>query len=82
MDHQFSPTAKAPPDAGLSSPQVVSDKEKEGVTVEKVSDSVDAGSNCYREYYFCNPCVLIDFPSVQEASKQCPRTPFSFDEST
>jgi hypothetical protein len=38
---------------------------------------VEKEANAYRAYYFSNPCVPIDFGSITEALKHCPRTPFS-----
>jgi len=58
---------------------VISDeeKEKEDNTVDascSITSTADAGSNLYRRYYFRNPCVPIDFSSINEALKHCPRT--------
>ena len=38
---------------------------------------VEKENNAYRAYYFSNPCVPIDFGSIAEALKHCPRTPLS-----
>ena len=38
-------------------------------------DGVD--ENLYRSYYFRNPCVPVDFLSINEALQHCPRTPSS-----
>ncbi len=33
------------------------------------------GQNCFRQYYYRNPCVPIDFSTITEALKFCPRLP-------
>lgn len=35
---------------------------------------ITCGHNLYRRYYFRNPCVPVDFESVNEALKFCPRS--------
>jgi hypothetical protein len=41
---------------------------------EKSVEFVVAKDNFYRQYYFRNPCVPIDFESVNEALRHCSRT--------
>ena len=36
-----------------------------------------AGDNLYRLFYFRNPCVPVDFETINEALKHCPRTKLS-----
>jgi hypothetical protein len=36
---------------------------------------LDNKSNFYREFYYRNPCVPIDFQSITEALKYCPKIP-------
>ena len=36
--------------------------------------TTSADTNLYRQYYFRNPCVPVDFSSINEALKHCPRT--------
>ncbi|KAL7552679.1 hypothetical protein ACHAWF_015907 [Thalassiosira exigua] len=50
----------------LSSPGLASNDDDE----EELRDA-----NPYRSYYFRNPCVPVDFASIQEALDRCPRTP-------
>ena len=38
------------------------------------TSTTSADSNLYRQYYFRNPCVPVDFSSINEALKHCPRT--------
>mmetsp|Transcript_6945 Transcript_6945/g.14961 ORF Transcript_6945/g.14961 Transcript_6945/m.14961 type:complete len:550 (-) Transcript_6945:3297-4946(-) len=33
------------------------------------------GDNCFRQFYYRNPCVPIDFTTITEALKFCPRAP-------
>lgn len=47
--------------------------EKTGI--EHMSREGDAVANAYRHFYFRNPCVPIDFETISEALKRCPRTP-------
>ncbi|KAL7527562.1 hypothetical protein ACHAXR_002016, partial [Thalassiosira sp. AJA248-18] len=35
----------------------------------------NADGNLYRRYYFRNPCVPVDFSSINEALRYCPRSP-------
>ena len=37
----------------------------------------DVAANFYRQYYFRNPCVPVDFATISDALKYCPRTPSS-----
>ena len=36
--------------------------------------TANASDNLYRRYYFRNPCVPVDFASINEALQHCPRT--------
>ncbi|KAL3791992.1 hypothetical protein HJC23_011121 [Cyclotella cryptica] len=46
-------------------------------TTKKISyqqdNSISCDNNFYRRYYFRNPCVPVDFESINEALKFCPR---------
>ena len=50
----------------------VSNRRDCGRDFEASTDNAD--SNLYRKYYFRNPCVGIDFVSINEALKHCPRS--------
>jgi len=41
------------------------------------SSSTTANDNLYRLFYFRNPCVPLDFETINEALKHCPRTKLS-----
>lgn len=61
------------------STRVLSEEKNEntvdGAPSFSITAKVDvADANTYRVYYFRNPNVPIDFPSVSEAVKHCPRT--------
>ena len=36
--------------------------------------TANTSDNLYRRYYFRNPCVPVDFASINEALQHCPRT--------
>lgn len=58
---------------GSLSPRAISEDGNEEECVE-AGAAVDDDSNYYRRLYFRNPCVPIDFATVQEALRHCPRT--------
>lgn len=71
LDSQFADKRTAAAANGFESlsPRVTVDEEG----AAHASDGNNAEANMYRTYYFRNPCVPVDFPSINEALGHCPR---------
>ena len=84
LDAQFATENELASSVGIvESPGVVVAKEEEKQEDSVGNDSslhssstavVSANDNLYRLFYFRNPCVPVDFDTINEALKHCPRT--------
>ena len=70
----------------VESPGVVAKEKKQEDCVDDSSSlhssststaAASANDNLYRLFYFRNPCVPLDFSTINEALKHCPRTKLS-----
>jgi hypothetical protein len=76
LDAKFASNDSTKSDLRSLSPEVISvDEDGMGGTLRSGEQSIIGTSeaNGYRRYYFRNPCVPLDFGTINEALHHCPR---------
>ena len=67
--HSLSPEPEQKAEDDRHAPVVL-----ENSSYPTTTTTTNASDNLYRRYYFRNPCVPVDFVSINEALQHCPRT--------